>query len=119
MPTPSTIETAHTIPATQSRTNACRASILVLLVGSESPSAVFAEYRTNCTSSDDSAPATDTPEPDLLGLYRDRDGDIWQKTDDGWRLRRQHGVAVDDASLWEWMGGHVRDYGPFVPLTAE
>lgn len=60
----------------------------------------------------------DPTEPAHTGLYRDRDGDIWQKTDRGWRLCLQRGIAVDPASTWEWESGHVRDYGPFVPLAA-
>ncbi|MFI9504650.1 hypothetical protein [Nocardia sp. NPDC052566] len=60
-----------------------------------------------------------TDEPQDRGLYRDRDGDIWQKTECGWRLCLQHGVAVDVWSLWEWTSGHVRDYGPFVPLATD
>lgn len=119
MPIPSTIEPAHPIPAPPPRPDVLRASILVLLFGSESPSAIFTEYHTGRTSSGESAATTDLLEPDVPGLYRDRDGDIWQKTDSGWRLCRQRGVAVDDASLWGWRDGHVRDYGPFVPLVAE
>ncbi|RDI49672.1 hypothetical protein [Nocardia mexicana] len=55
------------------------------------------------------------PEPANPGWYRDRDGDIWQKTDSGWRLCLQRGVAVD-GTIWDWRDGHVRDYGPFVPV---
>ncbi|WP_216910351.1 hypothetical protein [Nocardia noduli] len=74
-----------------------------------------------------SAAPVDTPQADIAGeagepartgLYRDCDGDIWQKTTVGWRLCLQRGVAVDSTSVWEWMDGHVRDYGPFVPLAA-
>ncbi|MFC9439061.1 hypothetical protein [Nocardia sp. NPDC057030] len=119
MPEPSTSEPTPSIPAIPPRPAACRASILLLLPGAQSPSAVFAEYCTSCTSSGESVATAELTEPDPPGLYRDRDGDIWQKTDSGWRLCRQHGVAVDDASLWEWLDGHVRDYGPFVPLTTE
>ncbi|MBF6170591.1 hypothetical protein [Nocardia blacklockiae] len=57
-----------------------------------------------------------TPEPPDPGWYRDRDGDIWQKTPAGWRLHLQHGVAVDSASTWDWADGHVCDYAPFVPV---
>ncbi|QIS03855.1 hypothetical protein F5X71_17340 [Nocardia brasiliensis] len=70
-------------------------------------------------STPDTAVTTELTEPAATGLYRDRDGDLWQKTDRGWRLRSQHGVAVDDASYWAWLDGHVRDYAPFVPLGAE
>ncbi|MFF0492382.1 hypothetical protein ACFYTQ_25430 [Nocardia sp. NPDC004068] len=55
-------------------------------------------------------------EPTRPGLYRDRDGDIWQKSPEGWRLCLQRGVAVDTMTTWEWNDGHVRDYAPFVPL---
>ncbi|MFG1795671.1 hypothetical protein [Nocardia sp. NPDC049149] len=119
MSIPSTIESGPTIPAVHPWTTTCSASFLVALLGSGPLAAVLTEYRTNCMSHVDSMAAAATPEPRLPGLYRDRDGDIWQKTDAGWRLRRQHGVVVDDASLWEWMDGHVRDYGPFVPLPME
>ncbi|MFD0000334.1 hypothetical protein [Nocardia sp. NPDC127526] len=55
-------------------------------------------------------------EPAAFGLYRDRDGDIWEKEAGGWRLRLQGGVPVDPDTLWGWADGHVRDYAPFVPL---
>ncbi|MBB5917771.1 hypothetical protein BJY24_006683 [Nocardia transvalensis] len=58
------------------------------------------------------------PEPADPGWYRDRDGDIWQKTESGWRLFLQRGVAADSTSTWDWADGHVRDYGPFVPMPA-
>ncbi|WP_327144081.1 hypothetical protein [Nocardia sp. NBC_01327] len=56
-------------------------------------------------------------EPENAGLYIDRDGDIWEKRDDGWRLLLQGGVAVDPLSLWDWTEGHVRDYAPFAPVA--
>ncbi|WP_458691268.1 hypothetical protein [Nocardia tengchongensis] len=59
-----------------------------------------------------------TVEPHIIGLYWDRDGDIWQREDGGWRLILQSGVAVDPVSLWAWENGPVSDYAPFVPLTA-
>ncbi|MEV6072161.1 hypothetical protein AB0L82_36945 [Nocardia sp. NPDC052001] len=52
-------------------------------------------------------------EPSVPGLYRDRDGDIWERTADGWRLRVQQGVQVNDACPWNWIDGHVHEYGPF------
>ncbi|MVU80980.1 hypothetical protein GPX89_27490 [Nocardia sp. ET3-3] len=67
---------------------------------------------------DGEALPADTAEPEHTGLYRDRDGDIWQKTERGWHLCLQRGVAVDVRSLWDWESGHVRDYGPFLPLAA-
>lgn len=60
----------------------------------------------------------DTAEPHTMGLYWDRDGDVWQREDAGWRLILQSGVAVDPISLWEWDNGHVRDYAPFTPMNA-
>ncbi|MFE2957080.1 hypothetical protein ACFYUD_26160 [Nocardia tengchongensis] len=54
-------------------------------------------------------------EPTALGLYRDRDGDLWEKEAGGWRLRLQDGVPVDPDALWDWADGCVRDYAPFVP----
>ncbi len=60
----------------------------------------------------------ETPEPPDPGWYRDRDGDIWRKTASGWQLHLQCGVAVDTTSTWDWTDGHVRDYGPFVPVAA-
>ncbi|GAB0101777.1 hypothetical protein JMUB6875_07420 [Nocardia sp. JMUB6875] len=59
---------------------------------------------------------SDTAEPRIIGLYWDRDGDVWQREDGGWRLILQSGVAVDPISLWEWDNGHVRDYAPFTPM---
>ncbi|MTJ61356.1 hypothetical protein GL309_07340, partial [Nocardia seriolae] len=41
-------------------------------------------------------------EPERTGMYVDRDGDIWEKREDGWRLMLQRGVAVDPMSLWDW-----------------
>lgn len=64
-----------------------------------------------------SSPFADPAEPEQFGLYRDRDGDIWQKTGQGWRLCLQRGIAVDIRTTWDWESGHVRDYGPFIPLT--
>ncbi|WP_460724714.1 hypothetical protein [Nocardia heshunensis] len=61
---------------------------------------------------------TDTVEPHTEGLYWDRDGDIWQREDGGWRLILQSGVAVDPISLWEWDNGCVRDYAPFTPVQS-
>ncbi|MFI6868170.1 hypothetical protein [Nocardia sp. NPDC050406] len=57
-------------------------------------------------------------EPQAVGLYWDRDGDIWQREEDGWRLILQGGVSVDPISLWEWEAGCVRDYAPFTPVSA-
>ncbi|WP_330184671.1 hypothetical protein OHB26_14395 [Nocardia sp. NBC_01503] len=54
-------------------------------------------------------------EPAVFGLYEDRDGDIWEKEERGWRLRLQGGVAVEPEAVWGWVDGHVRDYAPFVP----
>ncbi|MVU82828.1 hypothetical protein GPX89_37040 [Nocardia sp. ET3-3] len=61
---------------------------------------------------------SDIVEPNIIGLYWDRDGDIWQREDAGWRLILQSGVAVDPISLWEWDNGCVRDYAPFTPVAA-
>ncbi|MRH86997.1 hypothetical protein GFY24_05870 [Nocardia sp. SYP-A9097] len=58
-----------------------------------------------------------TVEPNTVGLYWDRDGDIWQREEAGWRLILQSGVAVDPISLWEWEDGHVQDYAPFTPMA--
>ena len=57
-------------------------------------------------------------EPEVSGLYVDRDGDIWEKGADGWRLLLQRGVAVDPGSLWDWTEGCVREYAPFAPVGA-
>ncbi|MTE15939.1 hypothetical protein [Nocardia aurantiaca] len=57
-------------------------------------------------------------EPEDAGMYLDRDGDIWEKQEDGWRLILQRGVSVDPMSLWDWTEGHVRDYAPFMPVVA-
>ncbi|RDI51876.1 hypothetical protein [Nocardia mexicana] len=56
-------------------------------------------------------------EPEARGFYLDRDGDIWEKEESGWRLILQRGVAVDPVSVWDWTEGHVRDYGPFLSVT--
>ncbi len=61
---------------------------------------------------------TQVVEPRIVGLYWDRDGDIWQREDAGWRLILQSGVSVDPISLWDWENGHVRDYAPFTPVSA-
>ncbi|MFI1919007.1 hypothetical protein [Nocardia sp. NPDC020380] len=55
-------------------------------------------------------------EPAAFGWYRDRDGDVWEKEERGWRLRLQAGVAVDPDTVWDWIAGHVRDYAPFTAL---
>ncbi|WP_157556911.1 hypothetical protein [Nocardia acidivorans] len=60
---------------------------------------------------------SNTVEPNTVGLYWDRDGDIWQREEAGWRLILQSGVAVDPISLWEWEDGHVQDYAPFTPMA--
>ncbi|MBF6133385.1 hypothetical protein IU501_10280 [Nocardia otitidiscaviarum] len=52
-------------------------------------------------------------EPEISGFYLDRDGDIWERRSEGWRLILQRGVAVDPEALWDWAEGHVRDYAPF------
>lgn len=57
-------------------------------------------------------------EPRAVGLYWDRDGDIWQREKVGWRLILQNGVSVDPVSLWDWEGGCVRDYAPFTPVSS-
>ncbi|MCU1647086.1 MAG: hypothetical protein JWN03_7361 [Nocardia sp.] len=57
-------------------------------------------------------------EPHLAGLYWDRDGDIWQRENAGWRLILQSGVSVDPISVWGWESGHVRDYAPFTPVSS-
>ncbi|MBL1078158.1 hypothetical protein JK358_27500 [Nocardia sp. 2] len=58
-------------------------------------------------------------EPEGDGYYVDRDGDIWEKQEAGWRLLLQRGVAVDPESLWNWTEGHVCDYAPFTPMGAQ
>lgn len=55
-------------------------------------------------------------EPPAMGYYLDRDGDVWEKEAQGWRLILQCGVVVDPVSLWDWDEGHVRDYAPFIPV---
>lgn len=52
-------------------------------------------------------------EPAICGLYVDGDGDIWEHDDLGWRLLLQDGVVVDPVSHWDWIGGHVDEFGPF------
>lgn len=52
-------------------------------------------------------------EPGVFGLYRDRDGDIWEKEARGWRLRLQDGVEVDPDTVWNWAEGPVFEYAPF------
>ena len=61
---------------------------------------------------------SDSLEPDAPGLYLDRDGDMWAKEAVGWRLILQHGFVVDPMSLWDWIDGCVRDYGPFTMVAA-
>lgn len=56
-------------------------------------------------------------EPSAAGYYLDRDGDVWEKEAQGWRLILQRGVAVDPVSVWDWVEGHVRDYAPFMPVV--
>ncbi len=56
-------------------------------------------------------------EPNAQGYYLDRDGDVWEKESQGWRLILQRGVAVDPVSLWDWNEGCVRDYAPFMPVV--
>lgn len=58
-------------------------------------------------------------EPAASGAYVDRDGDIWEKSGDGWHLLLQQGVEVDPDSAWDWTEGCVRDYAPFAPVVAE
>lgn len=55
-------------------------------------------------------------EPSAFGLYKDRDGDLWEKVPGGWRLRLQNGIPTDPDELWDWTDGCVRDYAPFVPF---
>lgn len=77
---------------------------------------VIAAERNRTTVSDrDTLPGV--WEPEALGLYEDRDGDIWEKAAGGWRLRLQDGVEVDPDVLWDWVDGHVRDYAPFLLLN--
>ncbi|MEU8895854.1 hypothetical protein [Nocardia sp. NPDC048505] len=102
MPTPPTLESGPKTSVAHATTTACGASILVALLGPVAPG----DTAFGC-------------EPRLPGLYLDRDGDIWHRSDAGWRLCRQRGAAVEDASIWEWLDGHVRDYAPFVLITTE
>ncbi|MVU83658.1 hypothetical protein GPX89_41270 [Nocardia sp. ET3-3] len=53
-------------------------------------------------------------EPAAFGLYRDRDGDIWEKGPQGWRLQLQGGVPVDPDTIWDWSDS-VREFAPFTP----
>ncbi|MFB8003324.1 hypothetical protein [Nocardia sp. NPDC056000] len=73
------------------------------------------------TPADDSSPdlpGSDLSEPILPGLYRDRDGDVWERTAGGWRLRIQQGVELNEASPWHWIDGHVHEYGPFTFMSS-
>lgn len=73
-----------------------------------------------CTATGDSVPDSEfrtTSEPTRPGLYRDRDGDIWQRTDAGWRLCVQQGVTLENHSIWNWMEGHVNEYAPFISIA--
>ncbi|MEC3919564.1 hypothetical protein [Nocardia sp. CDC160] len=53
-------------------------------------------------------------EPAAFGLYRDRDGDIWEKDARGWRLCLQAGFPVDPETVWDWSDS-VREFAPFTP----
>lgn len=70
----------------------------------------------NQVTADRTESAVGALEPDRPGFYRDCDGDLWLKTGQGWRLCLQSDRAVDPASVWQWIDGHVRDYAPFVPI---
>ncbi|MFE3192128.1 hypothetical protein ACFXHA_24180 [Nocardia sp. NPDC059240] len=50
-------------------------------------------------------------EPAAYGLYRDRDGDIWEKDPRGWRLCLQGGIPVDPDTVWDWADS-VREFAP-------
>ncbi|BAW03885.1 hypothetical protein [Nocardia seriolae] len=55
-------------------------------------------------------------EPVAFGLYRDRDGDIWEKDLRGWRLCLQDGIPVDPDTVWDWTDS-VREFAPFIPWS--
>ena len=57
-------------------------------------------------------------EPAARGLYVDVDGDVWEHDEGGWRLLLQDGVVVDPVSHWDWTGGNVDEFGPFVFVAA-
>ncbi len=57
-------------------------------------------------------------EPVARGLYVDVDGDVWEHDEGGWRLLLQDGVVVDPVSHWDWTGGNVDEFGPFVFVAA-
>ncbi|MGW4242227.1 hypothetical protein [Nocardia sp. NPDC004722] len=52
-------------------------------------------------------------EPAAYGLYRDRDGDIWEKDPRGWRLCLQDGIPVDPDTVWDWTDS-VREFAPLI-----
>ncbi|MBF5002301.1 hypothetical protein ACFYU5_01320 [Nocardia aobensis] len=58
------------------------------------------------------------PEPVTRGLYVDADGDVWEHDELGWRLLLQAGVVVDPVSHWDWILGHVGEFGPFTFVAA-
>lgn len=60
----------------------------------------------------------DSAEPAACGLYVDVDGDVWEHDEGGWRLLLQDGVVVDPVSHWDWTGGNVDEFGPFVFVAA-
>lgn len=70
-------------------------------------------YGGDQTIRSETVPAGRAWEPMACGLYRDRDGDIWERVPSGWLLRLQGGVAVDPETVWGWFDGHVCDYAPF------
>lgn len=117
MQTPATTESGPVPCTAPPLADTRRASIHAALLGMAEKMAELTDHLLTSTASGEYATAADSPEPERPGLYRDRDGDIWQKTAEGWRLCLQRGVAVDTKSVWEWTGGHVQDYGPFVPLA--
>ncbi|GAB2678483.1 hypothetical protein [Nocardia goodfellowii] len=119
MPISPTIESGPSTPETRPTPTGCGTSVLIALFGPGPLAEFFAGHRIDAATQLNSAGSADLCEPRLAGLYLDRDGDVWQRSEAGWRLRRQRGAAVEDPSLWEWMDGHVRDYAPFVLITME
>ncbi|WP_378734973.1 hypothetical protein [Nocardia brasiliensis] len=58
----------------------------------------------------DSSHQRDTGEP---RWFRDREGDVWEKTEHAWRLHFKNGAVYD------WLECPPDEYGPFTPISGD
>ncbi|WP_157554416.1 hypothetical protein [Nocardia crassostreae] len=58
-------------------------------------------------------------QPLANGLYRDRFGNLWEKTLFGWRLWLRSGAAVHAGRARSGIDSYVQSFAPFTPLLLD